>query len=139
MSLAATKTKPAPAAPVTRVHHDSKPEPTAVRANLFGAIRHVETGGALRTPAGDSGAAIGPYQIHRSYWVDAKMPDGTYQDCRDRRYAERVMLRYWRRWCPQALVAGDWRALANVHHLGGPAARRGEWDAEYLRRVREAL
>ena len=107
--------------------------------SILRAIRHVETGGALRTPAGDSGAAIGPYQIHRSYWVDAKMPDGTYQNCRDRRYAERVMLRYWRRWCPQALVAGDWRALANVHHLGGPAARRGEWDAEYVQKVRAEM
>ena len=185
MSLAATKTKPAPAAPVTRVHHDSKPEPTAARASttesmcprwremshwertkpdrssvdhrasyqrrqagagpaghmesILRAIRHVETGGALRTPAGDSGAAIGPYQIHRSYWVDAAMPIGRYEDCRDRAYSEDVMAHYWARWCPQALVEVAWGILANTHHIGGPAARRGDWDAEYVQKVRAEM
>ena len=159
VTLAATKTKPAPAAPVTRVHHDSKPEPTAVRALprlqgqrraesgispaslgvLYHALRHVECGDVQNPPLGDNGAALGVYQIHRSYWLDARMPYGRYEDCRDRAYSEDVMAHYWARWCPQALVEVAWGILANTHHIGGPAARRGEWDAEYVERVRTEM
>jgi hypothetical protein len=64
---------------------------------------------------------------------------GDYQRCRDKAYAERVVLAYWRRWCPKALEAGDWRVLATVHHLGGPAARRGEADERYLAKVKAIM
>jgi hypothetical protein len=51
---------------------------------ILDALRRVETGG-IPDPSlavGDGGAAIGPYQIHRPYWLDAGVP-GTYEDCRD--------------------------------------------------------
>src|SRR5690606_22841719 len=35
---------------------------------LYG-IRQVESGGRENPPDGDDGLAIGPYQIHRAYWI----------------------------------------------------------------------
>jgi hypothetical protein len=67
------------------------------------------------------------------------MPYGRYEDCRGRAYSEDVMAHYWARWCPQALVEVAWGILANTHHIGGPAARRGEWDAEYVQKVRAEM
>ena len=113
-------------------------ENPASRPSLLHAIRLVESGDRLNPPDGDGGRAIGPYQIWRVYWRDSGVP-GDYQQCRDRAYAERVILAYWRCWCPKALAAGDWRTLANVHHLGGPAHNRGETDEAYLRRVKASM
>jgi len=65
---------------------------------FFDALWQVEASGQLNPEDGDGGKSIGPYQISYAYWADAEMPDGTWQDCRDKAYAERVMRRYWKRW-----------------------------------------
>lgn len=77
---------------------------------------------------GTVGAAgeIGPYQITRAYWQDARMPTGRHQDCEDTAYSEEVMRRYWARFCPDALASGDVAVLAGVHHWG-PKGRKREW------------
>ena len=110
----------------------------ASRPSLLHAIRLVESGDRPNPPDGDGGRAIGPYQIWRVYWRDSGVP-GDYQQCRDRAYAERVILAYWRRWCPAALASGDWRTLANTFHLGRTAATRGEVDKAYLAKVKAAM
>ena len=111
----------------------------ASRPSLLHAIRLVESGGRPNPPRGDGGRARGPYQIWRAYWLDARMPSGTWADCDRRAYAERVILAYWRRWCPKALASGDWWVLANTFHLGRTAARRGEVDEGYWNKVRGAM
>jgi len=111
----------------------------ASRPSLLHAIRLVESGGRPNPPRGDGGRARGPYQIWRAYWLDARMPSGTWADCDRRAYAERVILAYWRRWCPKALASGNWRTLANTFHLGRTAARRGEVDEGYWNKVRGAM
>src|SRR5262245_20264492 len=78
-------------------------------AEILDALRTVETGGERnggRHAIGDGGAAIGPYQIHRAYWIDAKLP-GRFEDCRDPDYARAVVLAYWKRYCPEALERLD--------------------------------
>ena len=54
---------------------------------ILAAIRFVETSDQPSPPDGDDGLAIGPFQIHPSYWLDAHASDpslgGSYQDCRD--------------------------------------------------------
>ena len=88
---------------------------------VLAAVREVESGGSPdggRTAHGDGGRALGPYQIHRAYWQDARLP-GRYEDCRDPAYARRVVEAYWRRWCPRALAQVDAEVLARVHN-GGP-------------------
>lgn len=61
---------------------------------------------------------IGPYQITYDYWKDAEMPEGTFKDCEQVGYSQRVMHRYWKRYCPQALITKDYARLAAVHHFG---------------------
>ena len=60
----------------------------------------------------------GPYQITQAYWQDAKMPSGAFENCDYPVYARAVMMRYWKRFCPDALRDLDWRILAAVHHWG---------------------
>jgi len=106
---------------------------------LFDAIRHVETGGQADPAAavGDGGRSIGPYQIGRAYWQDANVP-GDWSHVRGRRYAERVMLAYWRRYVPEALAAGDTRVLARVHN-GGPRGHDKRATLRYWGKVRQRL
>lgn len=107
---------------------------------ILAAIRHVESGGTPHggtRAIGDGGRALGPFQIHRSYWLDARIP-GRFEDCFDPAYARRVVLAYWRRHCPAALEALDAEVLARVHN-GGPAGTRKSGTAVYWRRVERAL
>ena len=106
---------------------------------LFEAIRQVETG-AEAHPAnavGDHGASLGPYQIKKEYWRDSGVP-GSYGQVREKNYAERVMIAYWQRFCPQALAQGDWRTLARVHN-GGPNGPVEPRTIAYWQRVRRLL
>jgi hypothetical protein len=107
-------------------------------AEILEAIRQVESGGRDNPPDGDDGRAIGPYQIHFVYWLDAKGGDaalgGTYEDCRDRAYAERVILAYMRRYAADALSRGDAETIARVHN-GGPMGPDKHATLGYWQRV----
>jgi hypothetical protein len=97
------------------------PEGTDTR-RLLDALRAVETGGQ-RDPdnaIGDDGRALGAYQIHRVYWLDACEYDRTlrdrgYEAVTDRAYAERVVIAYLSRY------ARDWsiNTISRIHN-GGP-------------------
>src|SRR5690606_21438428 len=95
----------------------------AERARLLDAIRMVESSDRPDPPDGDGGLAIGPYQIHRVYWLDAVEAEpslgGRYEDCRRRGYAERVIAAYMRRYVPEAWEAADAEVVARTHN-GGP-------------------
>lgn len=105
--------------------------------SLWRAIHTVETGGRTGPILGDSGAALGPLQIHRGYWQDSRVP-GRYADCADLTYSRRVAEAYLRRYAPRAYAAGDWRTLARVHN-GGPAGHRRSATLPYLRKVEKAM
>lgn len=103
---------------------------------ILDAIRAVETGGLAnggRDAFGDGGRALGPFQIHRAYFDDSKVP-GRYEDCRDPQFARRVVVAYWQRWCPDALVHRDAQVLARVHN-GGPNGAHKPATAGYWRKV----
>ena len=87
---------------------------------LFEAIREVETGGEKNpsTAVGDHGCSVGPYQIGRLYHQDAWRTRRGYARVREREYAERTMVGYWRRYDPQALEGGDFEKLARLHNGG---------------------
>lgn len=113
--------------------------PAAVQ-RLLAAMEEVETGGEPdrgRDARGDDGRSIGPLQIQRAYWLDARVP-GRYEQCRDPRYARSVVLAYWARWCPHALESADLRTLARIHN-GGPRGAHKPSTLTYWRRVRAAL
>ncbi len=105
---------------------------------LLSAIEAVETGGC-KDPAravGDGGRSRGWYQIGYAYWLDAKNRKRSRQawadylrDVRDRDASRDVVRRYWRRYEPEALRAGDVERLARCHNgalnwrKAGPKAR----------------
>ena len=107
--LAATLTVPPPAG-------------TDVR-RILETLRAVETGGE-RDPdraVGDSGKAIGAFQVWRVYWVDACEYDPSlrkrgYEAVTDRNYAERVVIAYLSRYCKTWTID----ECARIHN-GGPA------------------
>ncbi|MBK7877724.1 MAG: hypothetical protein IPJ77_18725 [Planctomycetes bacterium] len=107
---------------------------------ILEALRRVETGGEKdggRHSTGDSGGAIGPFQIHRAYWIDTRLP-GRWEDCRDPRYARAVVLAYWRRYCSKALEARDAETLVRIHN-GGPDGAREAETLRFWRKVEHAL
>jgi hypothetical protein len=124
----------------------SAPAPVAAEApdytviEILNSIRLVETRGTPnsgRDSGGDSGRAIGPFQIHVGYWQDAGLP-GKYEDCRDIDYARRVVIAYWRRYCPQALAERDAEVLARTHN-GGPTGAKRDSTQRFWKKVRTEL
>jgi hypothetical protein len=104
---------------------------------LLDAIRQVESGGRTGWIVGDDGRSLGPYQIQRAYWRDSRVP-GRYDKVQTPAYAERVMIAYWQRHCPEALARGDWATLARVHN-GGPTGQRKPATLKYWQKVRAAM
>ena len=94
---------------------------------ILDALRQVETGGSKDPDraVGDDGRALGAYQIHKVYWLDAVEHDPSlkargYEAVSDRGYAERVVLAYLSRY------ARDWSidTVARIHN-GGPRGATG--------------
>ena len=118
-------------------------DPVASRFSLdeiLEALRFTESGGERnggRDATGDGGRAIGPYQIHHAYFIDAAVA-GRYGDCRDPDYSRRVVIAYWERWCPDALERCDAELLARVHN-GGPRGARKPSTLAYWRKVENRL
>jgi hypothetical protein len=91
--------------------------------SFFRALHAVETGGRLGAIKGDNGAALGPLQIHRAYWVDSGVK-GSYSQCSDIAYSRAVVSAYMRRYAPKAWAGGaDLETLAKIHN-GGPNAMK---------------
>ena len=82
---------------------------------------------------GDRGRAIGLYQIHHQYWKDSGVP-GTWEDCRDPAYSRRVIMSYWRRYCPNALSKGNLEILCRIHN-GGPQGHKKKQTLKYWEKI----
>mgnify|MGYP003149229815 CR=1 FL=1 len=122
-------------------------------ADALHAIRTVETGGCKNGgigARGDNGHAIGPFQIHRAYWKDAAERDRTltdYSTClTSRRYSQRVVIAYMRRYCPKSAAAfdkgsateADVQRISRVHN-GGPRGYAKRATLGYWLKIRRAL
>jgi len=125
---------------------------------LLDAIRRWESRGNDRA-IGDGGRSLGSYQIGYLYYVDAveqlhregASPATGSGGRRDRvsrsdwradvvsaSVARHLVRAYWRRYCREALEAGDLETLARVHN-GGPGGARLACTASYWRHVRETM
>jgi len=105
---------------------------------LLNAIRQVESGGNNRA-VGDAGKSKGPLQIQIGYWTDGGGKAEDYERMVwNVEASERIVLGYWRRYCPKALAAGDLETLARVHN-GGPAGARKRATLKYWQRVEADL
>jgi len=105
------------------------------------AIRLVETGGIKDNgigAKGDNGKSFGPYQIQKAYWTDSRLT-GTWEQClTDKAYSEKVMIAYWKRYCPKAFEAGDWETLARIHN-GGPKGHKKNATVKYWEKVKAKM
>lgn len=103
------------------------------------AVRQVETGGMAndgRGAVGDGGDAIGPYQIHRAYFIDAVAYDKSlsthkYEEClNNKELSERVVKAYIKRYLPKG---ADENAAARQHN-GGPQGFKRNSTLGYLKK-----
>ncbi|MFA6244467.1 MAG: hypothetical protein WC655_26225 [Candidatus Hydrogenedentales bacterium] len=104
------------------------------------AIRLVESSGGRDTRDGDSGRAVGPYQIHRAYWQDGTRFLGVhwpYRDARDPARARQVVRAY----VVHYQRAGGYPATPEVWaetHNGGPRGPEKDSTTVYWRKIQEA-
>lgn len=117
----------------------AKPKPAALTDQLLDAIRFVESTDDPNVKDGDNGKAIGPYQIWRAYWVDAcaydpSLRSGRYEDCRDERYARRVVIAYLSRYGK----GKNAQELSRIHN-GGPSGHRKSATKKYWAKIQRAL
>ena len=114
----------------------------APQESFWQALHAVESGGKLGAIRGDRGAALGPLQLHRTYWLDSGVK-GSYSQCADLAYSRAVVSAYMQRKAPLAWAAGDCRTLAMVHN-GGPQALKAKGQKRinlenYWRKVQSKL
>ena len=108
-------------------------------ADLLRAMAIVESGSTADSDVlGDNGRSLGPLQIGQAYWTDASMPDGDYEDCTSYDYACRVAVKYWMRYCHEALCERDYATLARIHN-GGPRGHCKKATLKYWAKVQKEL
>lgn len=103
---------------------------------LLDAIAHVESNNNPDA-TGDSGRAIGSFQIHRHYWQDGIRilgVDWKYRDARNPEKARQVVRAYLRYY-------GQGKSLLDMAriHNGGPKGHKKEATLEYSRKVETIL
>lgn len=110
---------------------------------LLEAIRIVESNDN-QMAVGDDGKAIGAYQIWEIYWKDATDFDssigGTYQDCYDRDYADKIVKAYIKRYANKKRLGHEptFEDIARIHN-GGPNGYKKKSTIEYWKKVQNAL
>lgn len=106
---------------------------------LLDAIKQVESGGHTGKIVGDNGKAIGPYQIHRSYWLDACAYDPSlgsrpYYACFEEAYARKVVVAYLTRYGK----GKNAEQLARIHN-GGPGGHKKSATKQYWVKVQKEM
>ena len=96
----------------------------APQESFWRALHAVESGGRIGAIKGDKGAALGPYQLHKAYWLDSGIK-GSYSQCSGLAYSRAVVSAYMQRHAAKAWASGDCRALAMTHN-GGPQALKAK-------------
>jgi len=111
--------------------------PAADFAAFVRAVHQVESGGRVGAIIGDQNRALGPLQIHRAYWVDARQ-SGSYESVTNLAVATATMHAYLTRYAPAALERENWIECARVHN-GGPRGGSKTATLAYSRRVISAM
>ena len=115
-----------------------------VRAELrpfLDALIQVESGGD-NNAVGDKGKALGCLQIWAVYHADAVeyVPalGGSYDDVKQRVYAERVVVAYLLRYARMAVAERAYEILARIHN-GGPRGASKKATEPYWTKVRKEM
>ncbi len=116
---------------------------------LFNALKQVESGGK-ENAVGDGEKAIGPYQIHRSYYDDAvranpslKDNGKTYEDCKgvgSTAYSEDVISSYMGKYATEGRLGREPtdEDIARIHN-GGPNGYKNSATETYWQKVKKHL
>ena len=106
--------------------------------DVLRAIRIVESGNDA-SAVGDNGNAIGVYQIWESYWKDSRLP-GSYRDCFDPDYADRVVRSYMKRYAIERRLGRKptQEDIARIHN-GGPNGYKKKSAIKYWDKVKRVL
>jgi hypothetical protein len=106
-----------------------------VSEKLLDSIEMVESSGqGAKTPDGDNGRAIGPFQIWEPYYKDAcrfqpsLSKEGTYQDCKNPVYARKVVKAYLEHYAPNKSDM-----VKAMIHNGGPSIEKKVGTKAYVR------
>jgi|SRR5210317_1657272 len=107
------------------------------------ALNMVEASGKSGNIIGDSGKALGGYQIWKSYYQDAVEKskgklNKPYSAVADIKYAKEVVLWYFYRYAPKALENGDFEKLSKIHN-GGPNGHNNPNTEKYWLKVKKYL
>lgn len=106
---------------------------------FLNALHQVETSGRSGHIVGDKGKALGPLQIHKSYWQDVKnIVGGKYEDVENLNYSKKVVLAYLNKYGRKAFQQGDWETLAKIHN-GGPDGANNPNTQGYWKKVKRHL
>lgn len=99
-------------------------ESIKIDENFFTALRKTETLGRSNFGIGAIGkhGELGPYQITKAYWLDAKKYDkiitGPFRNCAQKEYSEQVITAYLNYYAPAACAEKNYCWLAEIHNCG---------------------
>lgn len=105
---------------------------------LLYAMMMQESGGRSHA-IGDGGASRGILQIKKEYWIDARMPYGTYLDVHKPAYAKEVVRRYMKRYEPKAYARCDVEVLTRLHNSGPQWRNKIKATNEYVNKVKSKM
>jgi hypothetical protein len=112
-------------------------------SQFVAAVHQVETTGRTGFILGDSRRSLGPLQISEAAWHDALSFDpsigGKYSDCKNLKYATRIMNAYLNRHMPEAVKRGNWEACARLWNSGPAWHTKAQITNEYWAQVRRQL
>lgn len=114
----------------------------SLESRFVNALHQVETSGRNGAILGDNGRALGPFQIHKSYWRDAvnfdKSIGGKYDDCANFNYSVKVVTAYLNRYAKAAVLKRDYKTQAEIHN-GGPNGANQKATNAYWQKVKRHL
>lgn len=111
--------------------------------DVLAAIRIVESNNNPNA-VGDSGNAIGVYQIWRVYWKDAveySNLQGKYLDCYDPAYADSVVRSYMKRYATKRRLGREptQEDIARIHNGGPNGYKKKKATQRYWEKVKRVL
>lgn len=113
-----------------------------VNDQFLKALHQVESSGRVGNIVGDNGKALGPLQIHRSYFNDAVAFDSTltnrYETVTNLVYAQRVVSAYLNRYAPKAVKSNNFEVMARIHN-GGPNGYKKSSTIPYWKKVQKHI
>lgn len=101
---------------------------------FFIILNQIEASGKTGQILGDGGKALGPLQIHYSYWLDAvsfnKTIGGKYSDCADLNYSKKIVSSVLNKYCKNAVLLNDFEIMFRIHN-GGPLGHKKSSTLNY--------